>query len=290
MGALPAQGSGRESPEVSGTLQRSGSTIRYWIGGPRRGPVVAFTHGMAMSHRVFEPQLAELWAAGYRTLRWDMRGHGRSQPMGKSPLTLRDLADDLHALLDGFLLGRHACLVGQGLGGHVAQQVVLDRPDRVAALVVVGSLCITRPGPVVWRSLVSTAVRGAWMLRPVRELHDRIGRESAVTPWVQSAAFDCAQLLDKRGILATLRAQWETIRTEPAYRIYAPVLVMHGEHDVTPGIRRSSTAWAERDPRCRYEVVRKAGHLAQLDNPKAFNARLVEFLTEYHPVPRGISS
>jgi 3-oxoadipate enol-lactonase len=273
--------------EISGILQRSGSAIHYWIAGPKRAPMVAFTHGASMDHRMFAAQLQSVWEAGYRTLRWDIRGHGRSKPLGKAPLTVADLADDLQALLDNYLLGRQVCLVGQALGGQVAQQIVLSRPERVAALVLIGTSCVTFPAGS-WRAWASAWSRTGRRLRTSRTLRQRLARTSGIVPAVQTYAYDATQRLSRSELLAALRAGAGRIRSEPTYRIEQPLLLVHGEYDETRGVRRTALRWAARDPRCRYEVIRRAGHLAHQDNPSAFNRLLLDFLAEHFPLPRGL--
>ena len=273
--------------ETAGVLQRSGSSIHYWVAGPKRAPLIAFTHGGSMDHRMFEPQLQPVWDAGYRTFRWDIRGHGRSRPFGKLPLTLTSVAEDLIELLDSLLLGRQACLVGQAFGGQVAQQVLLQRPERVAALVVVGAGCLTLPlsPPRAWAARWLPLVRG---LRSAGELRHRLARSAAVVPAVQTYAFEAAERLTRRELVAVGRAAASVVRPEPGYRIEQPVLLVHGEHDRMGRVRRAAPTWAARDPRCRYEVIREAGHQANQDNPATFNRILLEFLGEHVPVPRGI--
>ncbi|MEQ7124556.1 alpha/beta hydrolase [Actinopolymorpha sp. B11F2] len=273
--------------EISGILQRSGSAIHYWVAGPKRAPMVAFTHGASMDHRMFAGQLPAVWKAGYRTLRWDIRGHGRSKPLGKVPLRMTDVAEDLQALLDNHLLGRQVCLVGQALGAQVSQQIVFSRPERVAALVVIGAGCVTFPaGP--WHAWASAWSRAGCRLRSGRTLRQRLARASGIVPAVQTYAYDATQRLTRGELLAALRAGAGKIRSDPTYRIEQPLLLVHGEYDGTTGVRRLAPRWAARDPRCRYEVIRRAGHHAHQDNPAAFNRLLLEFLAEHFPLPRGL--
>jgi pimeloyl-ACP methyl ester carboxylesterase len=75
-----------------------------------------------------------LVAAGYRAVRYDARGFGRS--------TTEDVAfsnrADAIAVLDALGIGR-AALVGNSRGGQIAIDTTIEFPDRVVALVPVGS-------------------------------------------------------------------------------------------------------------------------------------------------------
>lgn len=274
--------------ETAGILERSGTSIHYWVAGPSRAPLLAFTHGASMDHRMFERQLPVVWEAGYRTLRWDVRGHGRSRPFGPLPWTLASVADDLLALLDNLLLGRQVCLVGHAFGGQVAQQVVFQRPESVAAMVIVGSRCLTVPMPA-WHSWSARGAALTGRLRSASALRHQLARAAAIVPAVQTYAFEATHRLSKGELVRVGRAGAAVIRAAPGYRIDQPVLLTHGEFDRTRHVVRSAATWAARDPRCRYEVIRRAGPHAHQDNPTAFNQLLVQFLAAHVPLPRGLN-
>lgn len=286
--------------EAAAVIERSGSSIRYWTAGPERSPLVVLSHGGLMDHRMFDAQLSALWDAGYRTLRWDMRGHGRSQPLGKTSLTVRDLADDMLALVDALTLGRPFCLVGQGLGGLVAQVVARWRPERVAALVLVGA---TRVGDRVplWRRLGWWWLRVRIRCRDDAWLRHRVARAAALRRGAQTYAFGATDPLSRRHLVEILRAAAlaahprpafleptypQTTFPQPAFLTAQPVLLVAGDHDAAA--RRTARRWSQRDPRCDHVVIPHAGHHAGQDNPQEFNRRLVSFLAEHCPVPRGV--
>ena len=68
----------------------------------------------------------------YRCLRYDARGHGRSQVVD-APITIDDLADDLAGLLDALGVAQ-AHIVGLSLGGMTAQAFGVRHPDRAESL------------------------------------------------------------------------------------------------------------------------------------------------------------
>lgn len=69
--------------------------------------VVLFLHGLA--------GFKEPWAAGFRAVAWDQRGHGKSGDV-PGPWVIANLAHDLATLLNQRQIGR-ACLVGHSIGG-----------------------------------------------------------------------------------------------------------------------------------------------------------------------------
>jgi 3-oxoadipate enol-lactonase len=98
------------------------------------GPPIVLLHAGVVDSRVWEPFVPLLTAAGYRTIRYDARGFGRS--------TTEDVefsrVGDLRAVLDAFGVER-AALVGNSQGGRIALDFAVTHPERVAALVQLAS-------------------------------------------------------------------------------------------------------------------------------------------------------
>src|SRR5262245_62124760 len=101
------------------TLQREGCPLHYWLGGDEKRPLIVLTHGATGDHRQFDAQL-HILTDKYRVLTWDMRGHGKSQPIG-ADFTVPRAVDDLLAILDTIGI-QQAVFIGQSTGGYVIQE------------------------------------------------------------------------------------------------------------------------------------------------------------------------
>ncbi len=260
------------------TLERSGGTIHYWLAGPPDQPLVVLTHGATMDHHMFAPQVS-LLAQHYRVLTWDVRGHGLSRPISKG-FSIGVAVDDLLAILD-HLGYAQATLVGQSMGGVIAQELVFRRPERVTALVVIGSECITMPFSLydyLMMGVTTTVVH----LYPALMLKPFLAHLAASRFDVQIYAYQAGLPISQRDFIRIWEALLTCIHYEPDYRITHPVLLTHGEFDTWGNIKRISPLWAARDPYCRYHVIPRAGHNANQDNPEFFNRLLLEFLVETH--------
>jgi pimeloyl-ACP methyl ester carboxylesterase len=96
------------------------------------GPPLLLIHGLMITGEMFEPVVHQL-AQSHRVIVPDLRGHGRSKDV-PPPYTCDRLAADLVQLLDRCGI-ESADVLGYSSGGAVAQQLVLDHPQRCHRLV-----------------------------------------------------------------------------------------------------------------------------------------------------------
>src|ERR1700687_696944 len=117
-------------------LQRiNGQWIHYEDTGANLPPVV-LAHGLLMDSEMFAPQLEDL-SSRCRIITWDARCHGETETTDDS-FNYWDLADHLRGLLDHLGIER-AIIGGMSQGGSVALRFALRYPDRVAALLLLGT-------------------------------------------------------------------------------------------------------------------------------------------------------
>ncbi len=122
---------------VPGTARlRTGVTLPYLEQGDPAGPTLVLLHAWTESKHAFS-RLMPLLPAGIRLLAMDQRGH-RDADKPATGYALANYSEDVLAFLDA--LGVEAAvLLGSSSGGYVAQQVAVDYPERVRALVLVGA-------------------------------------------------------------------------------------------------------------------------------------------------------
>ena len=102
-----------------------------------KGPAVVLVHGLTATRRYVVMGSTALERSGHRVVSYDARGHGRSAPATRpAGYSYGELGLDLAAVLDGFGLER-AVLAGASMGAHTLLWLALQRPERVAGLVVI---------------------------------------------------------------------------------------------------------------------------------------------------------
>ncbi len=254
----------------------SGCRMHYWLAGPTDRPLVVFTHGATMDHRMFAAQV-EAVAPQYRVLTWDVRGHGQSQPLGER-FTVRGAVEDLRILLDkvGY---EQAILVGHSMGGYISQEFLFLYPARVRALVAIDCPCLTMKHP--WLMAVGMRLSPlGFSLYPYWAFKWQAARGITVTPEVRDYVYEVLNRLSKQQFVPIWSAVVNCFHPELGYHISQPLLVTHGDQDPIGWglLKQQVRAWAARDPHSRYVVIPAAGHNAHQENPAFFNKVLLEFL------------
>lgn len=242
-----------------------------------QGEALLLLHGLGSRSEDWQLQLPA-FVSRYRVVVADMRGHGRtSKPPG--PYSVPMMAADVLGLLDA--LGIDAAhVVGLSMGGMIAFQMAVDRPERVRSLVIVNS------GPAlvahtfgerlrVWQRLA--LARLAKPARTAQFLGPRLFpkpeqaelRQQFIDQWAQN---------DPRAYRAAMRALigWSVLDRVGAIR--CPTLVISGDRDYTPVAAKEG--YTAQIPDARLVVIEDSGHATPIDQAEAFNACVLEFLEE----------
>jgi 3-oxoadipate enol-lactonase len=260
---------------VKATIE--GAEIAYESAGA--GPAVLLLHAFPLGLSMWDAQ-AEALAATHRAVRFDARGFGGSTA-GDGPLTMERIADDGAALLDHLGIER-AVVAGCSMGGYAAFAFVRRHPQRLAGLV----LQDTRAGADTAEAKASRAALAAKVLAEgasaaveaflPKLLGETTRRER---PDVVAGVRERILATAPTGIASALHglaARADSRDTLPT--IAVPTLVLVGTEDaLTPPSEAATMAAAI--PRARLDVIPRAGHLANLENPAAFNAALLAYLT-----------
>ena len=156
----------------------NGQRLYYEVGGD--GETMVLLHGALSDADMMEAPATGL-ASGFRAVRYDRRGHGRTGD-APGPVSLADEAADLAAFLDWFgIAGTH--ILAHDEGAEVALELAIAAPDRVLSL---GLLAPTLEG-FAWSAETSQA-------RAALAAAMAAGPEKAVRELlVPSPAFDAAR-------------------------------------------------------------------------------------------------
>jgi 3-oxoadipate enol-lactonase len=244
------------------------------------GPAVVLLHEGIADSRMWEPQVAAL-ADRYRVVTLDFPGFGRS-PHGPGPYSL---GRDVLGVLDELSIDR-AALVGASMGGSVALQLAIARPERFWALVVVA--------PGVRGHEWSEHVLRAWEAEEAA--FERGDLDAAVEvnlrTWVDGPARTPGEVdPDVRARVAEMQRRAFELERDDAGpeeplepdvlsrlgEIRLPTLVLVGDLDV-PDMLEISERIAAEIPGAQRHVVPGGAHAVTMEKPDQVNGLLLDFL------------
>ena len=268
------------SAPVAGRLVETNG-IRLFVveAGPGR-PLVCL-HGLGWDHMLWRGVMAS-FGARYRVVAGDTRGHGKSdKPDGPYdiPLFSADWAGALQSL--GIT---QACLVGFSQGGMIAQTLALERPELIAALVLVSTSCRSDPAA---HDKLEERIRRARTDGPVAAA--RLAAESVFSKAYMAARPEAIEefvrwraAMDQEALVHATRAAYGFDVAARLAGLTVPTLVMYGEEDALtppPVVKRV----AEHIPGSQLVGVAGAGHMIPVEKPAEFESRLDAFLTKHYP-------
>lgn len=259
-------------------IEVHGARLRVRTAG--KGPAVLLIHGWTLDLDMWTPQFDAL-ANRFRLIAFDRRGFGMSTG---APGIEHDLAD-IEQLLAKLSLEQIA-IVGMSQGARVALRWAVRFPHRTTCLVLDGPprdlLAVGRSDGEIAFSAYRELVRGEgieafrrqWLDHPLMRLH---------TPDVRARTLlrEMVNRYPGHDLLADRPERASSV--SDLRQLELPVLVINGEHDSEARIGAGAEL-TRALPDVRLATIPAAGHLANLDNPGAYNAALAElFSSEYAP-------
>jgi len=122
--------------------------IHYWISTvPGERTWLVFLPGLTADHRLFEKQIEE-FEDEYNLLVWDAPGHGFSRHFDLN-FSLADEAHWLHSIMTHEGIYKPV-LIGQSMGGYVAQALMERYPDFPAGFIAIDSAPLKRKYMKKW--------------------------------------------------------------------------------------------------------------------------------------------
>jgi pimeloyl-ACP methyl ester carboxylesterase len=243
------------------------------------GKPVLLIHGFPLCRKMWRPQVNKLPLAGFRVITPDLRGFGESDaPEG--PYSMDIFADDLIGLLDHLEIEK-AVIGGMSMGGYVLFNLLERYPNRVCG----AAFITTRATP----DDEAAKARRLQLAGEVRKFGPQVvANPFATVLFAPDAEKERPKLVeevygwmagnDSRGLaggLLAMRERKDYSQLLASFNVPAVAIGAELDQAAPPA---TSTAIAAGIPGCRLCIVPGAGHLANLEDVKAFNNCLLEFL------------
>ncbi len=262
---------------------------RLYVRSEGSGPPIVLLHSAIADHRSWDGVAPGLVEAGYRVIRYDLRGFGRSVALDQD----FSERDDLRAVMDDLGVVR-AALVGNSRGGHVAMDTAIETPDRVEAVVTFGTV----PGGFRGGSSPEEdaldeeweRLRGAPVADPdaladldVRAWVDGPGQPATRVPAaIREAVREAARPLYVPGHVMGRRVRLAPEANDRLGEVRCPILAVAGALDlvhIVEGVRRIE----EGAPNARAIIWPDVAHMVAMEQPARSAALISEFLAPLPP-------
>ena len=275
----------------------NGVTLAYRLEGA--GVPVIFVHGEGYSHELWNEQL-ETFGERYLTLTYDRRGHGQSDdPVTGYSETAH--AQDLDALMQHF--GMHeAHFVVNSRGGAVIIQFLKLFGERVRSITFADA---TIPlAPITEESAFHGVVPRLSAPPPTLEqaLQGREGAKKSPFTRIAQSRPEVREVLNRMADQYSPRVAMNPQRSDMAAaihigpwnardfpdmeKLYQPILLIvaeQGDAFFIEGAREAHRLW----PNTRFQLMPGVDHLLMLEEPAAFNQRVLGFLAEVDEIIAG---
>lgn len=249
-----------------------------------RGATVIFSCAYSTTHENWRGQVEPLLAAGHPVVIWDLRGHGQSVcPDEDAFFSIELVVADLLAIADATTPDAPFVAAGLSFGGLASLHLMRRHPERVSALVLIGS----GPG---FKNAEAAAGWAAQVERTASFLENRgfadfvagkagatcIGRKPELP-----AAINAANAIRSQSVPGV--ARFGRLVSGPAPSVIddlaemkAPALVLVGEDD--KAFLRAGQVMAAKLPDARHVIIADAGHIVNIEQQAACNEALIGFL------------
>ncbi len=250
-----------------------GCIIHAELEGPERAPILMLSNSLGTDLHMWDEQVGPL-TRHFRLLRYDRRGHGKSDAP-KGPYTMERLGRDVLGVLDGLGIQKiNWC--GLSMGGMVGMWLGANAANRIDKLIL-SNTSAHFPDPTVWDGRIKMvrekglagivdANMERWFTKSFRERAPqtiaKMSEMFVATP--VEGYIGCGYAIrdmDHRPLLP---------------KITAPTLVIAGRHDPATTLEAGEYV-KDHVPGARIAVL-EAAHISNLEQPQVYAETVLGFL------------
>lgn len=244
------------------------------------GPTIIFLHGISGNKEIWIPQL-KLFSKQFRTISWDARGYGQTEPI-KKLFDFDQFASDLYELTKRLKLGQ-IILCGHSMGGRIALDFTEKHPKLVNSLILANTF-------FGYDESFTKIQRLGFLEKRKRPLKDdgltlrQFGKKIIPQMIGPNACKSVEEKILQTILTLNVQSYLNTVESMVMYErvcdlesIKVPTLIVAGSKDaITPPT--ISVQMNRKIKNSKLFVIEGSGHFANLEAPKLFNEAVLDFL------------
>jgi len=254
-------------------IERNSQRTYYWTSS-RDDVCVLFIHGATADYLLFREQF-QFFDKYFRIIAVDVPAHGKSRPC--PDFTLKVAADEIVKILDVERIGK-VHIIGQSMGGYIAQIIARFNANRVKSIISIGSSPIQ---PKYYSKLDNWLLRitpAILKLYPYQLLIKTISNQVSTSLEGKKYMLNTLKGYSKSEIATIMKVVYVGVQE---YRenltLEIPILLTHGENETTGKVKSYNRKWAKNE-NLELKLIPKSAHNANMDNPDYFNSISKEFI------------
>ena len=273
---------------VQGRVVTDYSTLYYEELGD--GDPVILIHDHSLSNLMWEQQFYAL-SQNYRMIRYDLRGYGESSPQIEYIHFTH--AEDLIALMNALNLDK-AHLIGLGMGGSIATDVLAMYPERVSSAVLVSGNIEKIPGPSQPLLPAGSSKKDLKVVKQKETDKDKI-RQKRLNEILKTAGSQREKIREPLDAMIRAWDVWQVFHKEARMlggldtcemlkekRPQIPVLIVEGK--AKGNTRSDTTEILSVLPLGKFILLEDCGRLLNMEQPEAFNRLVLDFIVSTAPL------
>ncbi|AZK45793.1 alpha/beta fold hydrolase [Paenibacillus lentus] len=240
------------------------------------GTAIVFIHPPVLTSKNFKYQIKQL-SSHFRTIAFDIRGHGQSEPSNES-VTYPLIVEDIKLLLDKLQIDK-ACLCGYSTGGSIVLEFLLTYPERALGGIVIGGMS----------EVSDTKLRSKIFLASILSRAGAVGALALTIAWRQARAklplirvlYNDAKKGDSKNAKQYYQYSLGYNCTPQLRLISHPVLLIYGEKD--KAFYRYAKLLHQQLPNNELVFIQQMGHQIPTKAARTLNRLIRQFLGHCSP-------
>jgi pimeloyl-ACP methyl ester carboxylesterase len=251
----------------------NGVTLYYEVKG--HGTPIIFIHPPVLSSVSFSHQIEGL-SSDFMTVRFDIRGHGRSSE-SETPLTYSLIVDDIKQLMDHLKIEK-AYICGYSTGGSIALEFLLMYPEKALGGIVIGGISEVhdiRLGSRIYLGIVLAKLR---VIRPLALSLAWSNSDSQNLLW---KTYQDSKKDSSRNVEQYYRYSLHYNCTDRLESVRSPILLVYGVKD--KGFHSYGQLLHQRLPHSELVMLPNVKHQIPAKASDELNTYIMKFVREYGP-------